>query len=344
MSLIKRRLTPIFAIVGIFISVACNIDSPPGDTLITGYSHKLVYFKKSGKVILVNGGPESGPESRSAERTIDLWELKENKWVKIAAQNAPPLRNGFAVAYDTDKENIFLYGGGQHEKVYDDFWKWDGKTWTKLNSPIGTRIYALMSFNKATGKLLLFGGDRNEGDILSETWEFDGTNWSQKNTPGPEPRLPGQLEYDDNTKKIILYGGLNFTPNGRRDYDDVWEWNGNAWQKVYDGKGPLTALIHPGMVFDPLEKKLMIFGGSKITETGSNPYTNEIRFWNGTKWESGIKSTSVLPSIRSGTSLIFDHVNNRMVLHGGFNVIGGKPMNDTWIYTNKAWKCIYSCE
>ena len=341
----RKKLSMVFSVIGFSLFMAFAFPFKIQEKLQTGFSHKLVYLDKRGETILVNGGPEKW----TSNHRIELWKWVENTWTKIESPNAPILRNGFAVACDQKNEILFLFGGGHQDKVYNDFWKWDGTSWIQIMATgPGKRIYAQMCFNEATRKLVLFGGDRNEGDILGDTWEFDGKNWIQVSVTGPEPRLPGQLEYFEKKQKVVLYGGLRFSETGmRKDFNDLWEWDGREWLKVYDGNGALKTLIHPGMVSDPELGKMMMFGGSRIIKMDGryeNPYTNEVWFWDGVGWQPGVTPSTGLPGARSGTSLIFEKDKKRIVLHGGFNVVAGEPLNDTWVYKNRSWRCVFSCD
>lgn len=340
----RKKSSIIFSVIGLSLCMAFAFPFHIQEKLHTGFSHKLVYFEKSGETILVNGGPEK----LTSNRRMELWKWLENTWAKVETPNAPVLRNGFAVACDSKKEILYLFGGGDQDIVYSDFWKWDGKSWIQImGTGPGKRIYAQMCYNEATQKLVLFGGDRYEGDVIGDTWEFDGKSWSQVSVTGPEPRLPGQMEYFEKKQKVVLYGGLNFSDTGlRNDFNDLWEWDGKDWLKVYDGQGTLKTLIHPGMVLYPESEKMMMFGGSKIINRDGkyeNPYTNEVWFWDGVNWHPGLTPATGLPGVRSGTSLIFEKDKKRLLLHGGFNVVAGEPLNDTWVCEHGVWRCVFSC-
>jgi hypothetical protein len=72
------------------------------NTLLTGYSHSVVYFAKSGKIILINGGKEAATTGTKTE----LWEFSNHTWNLINA-TGPQARNWFAAAYD-QKEDISI--------------------------------------------------------------------------------------------------------------------------------------------------------------------------------------------------------------------------------------------
>jgi hypothetical protein len=194
-----------------------------------------------------------------------------------------------------------------------------------------------MAYDSKRDRLVLFGGDRNENQIVGETWEWDGTAWSKFTEPGPESRLPGSMSYDETRQKIVLYGGLHFEQNFKRtDYNDTWEFDGNGWTKQYDGTGQLKTKIHPDLSFNPVNHKVWLIGGSI---DGSSQ--NETWEWTGSEWIQ--LSQGSMPTARSGLSMAYDTKMNRLVLHGGFAVPGGKPENDTWVFENGKWSCVNNC-
>src|SRR5206468_13036699 len=69
--------------------------------------------------------------------------------------------------------------------------------WVQLspaNSP-PARSYLAMTYDPASGKIVMFGGD-NGTTYLNDTWVFDGGTWTQVTTDTPPPaRAAAQLAY-----------------------------------------------------------------------------------------------------------------------------------------------------
>lgn len=325
--------------IGLLIWIAIIIVEGPSclaqsaeKTLSTGYSHKLVYFTKLNKTILVNGGSEEASPSAK----IELWAFENNSW-KLISADGPPLRNWFAAAYDPKRGLVYLYGGANQSGVLGDFWQWDGTSWKSLTSTPGPRAYVQMAYDTQRDRLVLFGGDKNENDITDETWEWDGASWRKFVGASPEKRLPGAMAYDENSKRIVLYGGLHFGPDFKRtDYHDTWEFDGSKWVKMRDGSGVLKRKIHPDIFYNPVENKTWLIGGS-IDGTSEN----ETWQWDGSAWTQIVQTN--LPPARSGASIVFGSTTKKIILHGGFTVPGGKPGNDTWVLDKNTWSCVYGC-
>ena len=78
-----------------------------------------------------------------------------------------------------------------------------------------------MTYDAATGTVVLFGGGRGGDHYLGDTWTWDGTTWTQQH---PAARPPGRnsasMAYDAATGTAVLFGGL-----GRHGVlGDTWTW------------------------------------------------------------------------------------------------------------------------
>lgn len=302
------------------------------DQLVTGFSHHIIYIEKLDKTILVNGCDEGATTNKG----VELWEWTKNSW-KLISNSGPIARNWFAVAYNSKRGELYLYGGSGKDRVQNDFWKWDGLKWHQLSATPGPRAYAKMVYDRKRDRVVLFGGDKNENNIVNETWEWDGVGWTQFSGTSPENRLPGAMTYDQDRQRIVLYGGLFFTPTFQRtDYNDTWEYDGNRWMKMNNGALPKTK-IHPDLVFHPEKKRIWLVGGSIDGSSG-----NETWEWNGEGWNH--VSINAMPSPRSGLSMTYDNGLQKLILHGGFTKPGGKPGNDTWILDGEKWSCVGNCK
>ena len=83
------------------------------------------------------------------------------------------------------------------------------KTWVQLSLNISppARSYLAMTYDPASGKVIMFGGFDGTG-YLNDTWTFDGTSWSRVQTPlSPPARAASQMAYDAITQKVVLFGG-----------------------------------------------------------------------------------------------------------------------------------------
>src|SRR5580765_4458818 len=84
-------------------------------------------------------------------------------------------------------------------------------------------------------------------------------SWNSLWGSWPAGRYDQAMAYDTDTKRIIMFGGRA----GTTDYADLWEWDTvkGAWnQRAPSGATPFDRSGH-AMVYDPLTKKTIMFGG-----------------------------------------------------------------------------------
>src|SRR5215472_232481 len=84
-------------------------------------------------------------------------------------------------------------------------------SWVELSpaSSPPVRSYLAMTYDPASGKIIIFGGFDGTG-YLNDTWTFDGVTWTQVATNTPPPaRAAAQMAYDGVTHQVVLFGGYD---------------------------------------------------------------------------------------------------------------------------------------
>src|SRR5690348_5135991 len=147
-------------------------------TLTAGQWTYIFYHEGLEQVVLVNGGPERG---KPADDPLELWGWDGREWSLLRADpNGPVWRNWPAVAYDSARDVLVIHGGLQTGKSFDETWEWDGEMWTLFTEPgPGAREGALMAYDAAREKTILFGGSSPDLAIHGDTWEWDGQGWTR---------------------------------------------------------------------------------------------------------------------------------------------------------------------
>jgi hypothetical protein len=168
----------------------------------------------------------------SATMLISFSAFAQADWTQRFPVNSPPARIGAAMAQMGS--NVVLFGGAGSNGSLNDTWLWDGTNWTHITSfgAFGTgpspsaRRDAMMAYDQASGKVVLFGGALGEAfpepNQFSDTWIFQLTankllkrsyfEWIQVNaSTSPPPRETGMMEYDPGSGRIVLAGGWNDT-------------------------------------------------------------------------------------------------------------------------------------
>lgn len=187
----------------------------------------------------------------------------------------PPWRRNAAMAYDSGRDRVVLYGGADvavDSSPFGDTWEWDGSRWA-LQSTGGPapRYGHAMAYDAARGVTVLFGGTRWTGyglQYFNDTWEWNGSLWHLRSSTGPHPRSEHAMVYDPVLGVVLLFGGQN----GYRScvfFSDLWEWKNGLWQlRTVDGP---SARGHHAMTYDADRNVVMLFGGIDVNAPPANP-------------------------------------------------------------------------
>lgn len=240
-------------------------------------------------------------------------------WVQVST-NAPGARHSHAMAYDSVRGRVVLFGG---EDVVGnnlaDTWEWDGTTWLQVaTTGPSARFGHAMAFDSVRGKVVLFGGYY----LFADTWEWDGLSWTQAAASGPQARAWPAMAFDGVRGATVLFGGTGAGgPLG-----DAWAWNGTQWNAVAYGPGTTA---NPLMAFDSARNvTVAAFGTSSMNPT-------QTWEWNGINWTP---AASIGPSFRVRSAMAFDSHRGRGVLFGGYRGAVIAPfLADTWEWSGTSW-------
>jgi hypothetical protein len=94
------------------------------------------------------------------------------------------------------------------------------------------------------------------------------------------------------------------------------------WKKLSTATTP-PARSYCAMAYDPVSKKVVLFGG--MGKTGN---LNDTWAFDGTNWTQ--LRTAVAPKVRNGATMAFDRSTKQLVMFGGFDK--NKYLQDTWVW------------
>jgi hypothetical protein len=196
----------------------------------------MAFDARRGRVVLFGGHSGTGASRR---RLGDTWEYDGRRWVEAKVAGASPSpRNGAAVAYDSARGVVVLFGGSTEAGVSGETWEWDGKSWRE-NRAAATegRFNAAMAYAAAWRKVVRFGG-RFAGKTFGDTWEYDGASWKAVAAAGPRARNHAAMAYDAKRRRIVLFGGhaLGSGDEAADVFGDTWEWDGATWTEPAPGE------------------------------------------------------------------------------------------------------------
>ena len=170
----------------------------------------------------------------------DTWILDaDQEWMQVETSAGPSARMSPALAYDSVRSRVVLYGGTTTPGGVvgrDDTWAFLGGVWQKLIEPSapGPRKGASLVYDPVRDAMVLFG----DGPIgESVTWEFNGTDWISRSTPfHPAPeRCWAPMTYDSKREVVWLFGGQDCRSEIHRN--DTWAYGADP-----DGDGRVGGL------------------------------------------------------------------------------------------------------
>src|SRR5687768_7606780 len=88
-----------------------------------------------------------------------------------------------AMAYDSARARMVVFGGFTGERTSSDTWEWDGLVWNLRPSASAPspRWLSRLAYDPVRGRMVLFGGSPGgSGSNLGDTWEWDGTSWLER--------------------------------------------------------------------------------------------------------------------------------------------------------------------
>jgi hypothetical protein len=232
------------------------------------------------------------------------------------------------LAYNASSGQVALTGGaaafGQQMLLFDDYWTWNGKSWTKAGNTGLQVMGARMIFDPVQKRMLLMGGSGERSPQVGELRALVGTSWV---TLGSATELKGTdpgLAYDTKRNRVVA-----FIPGPDGSYPKTYEWDGYKW-RIGHGDGPLG---HEGvsMVYDSKHGVVVAFGGHGVDKKPSA----DVWQYDGLKWQR-LDSASG-PSGRSYAGMVYDDKLGAVVIHGGMGA-DFNWMGDTWSWDGASWK------
>ena len=119
------------------------------------YQHAMAFDSGHGQVVLFGG--LNG--NLLNEDFADTWLWDGTNWTQASPQSSPSARSGHAMAYDSNQNQVVLFGG--FGGPGNDTWLWDGSNWTQgpqqANPPTG-RSEQTMAYDSAHDQVVMFGG------------------------------------------------------------------------------------------------------------------------------------------------------------------------------------------
>lgn len=261
-------------------------------------------------------------------------EMVKPTWTEIHTETAPLPRDDMAMAYDSKRKKLVLFGGIERHyptnTLYNDTWEFYDDQWHEVvtaHAP-SARGGSRMVYCRSWDRMVLFGG--SGGGYQNDTWQFVDGDWVKLSPPAsPSARSSHGMVFDESVDRIVVFGGPG--PSGFNF--DTWTFDGTTWEKAQT-IGPDGAQ-ESAMVYDSKAGRTLIFGGFYHIYTPNN----ELWEFDGRIWKLIDTPTKVPP--RLCPSYCFDRFRGKMILFGG-----EKPTSpfityrETWEFDGRDWQLI----
>ena len=143
--------------------------------------------------------------------------------------------------------------------------------WQEMGPPI--RVGHSLVHDPVADRLILFGG-LDDRRLHDDVWVFPlgtpGTSWSPLPIagPGPEARMLHAAAFDPIGNRMVVIGGQDASSH---QLGDTWilELTGTArWIRLDPGSGTPGPREESGIVYDPLGRRMLVFGGYRSWDGG----------------------------------------------------------------------------
>ncbi len=243
---------------------------------------------------------------------------------EAASEVGPPERHYAAMAYDSRRGVVVLFGGRAccPFSYYGDTWEWDGTTWTQVaTGGPGARAWHRMAYDSRRGVTVLFGGSPDDDG----TWEWDGVQWTLVATGGPPGGSGSAMAYDAARGECVLFTGAWWST------EETWTWNGDSW-RLATREGP-SRRLNAAMTYDAARERVVFSGGSLTQKP-----IDETWEWDGSSWT--LVNTRGVPP-RASHSLVYDPVRGITLMMGGFvEGNGSNRSEETWQWDGAGWSLL----
>lgn len=257
---------------------------------------------------------------------FDMFVRTDNTWQSVSSTGAPPLRLGGALAYDSSRDELLLFGGNSGPVTFGDTWIWNGVAWAQqpVSGP-SPRTEATVAFDSVRQRVVLFGGNAVPFQpTFADTWEWHGAGWTQvPATNPPPPRLRAVATYDPARQRVVMIGpagGVGFPV-------EHWEYDGAGWTQP--GPLPTTTGLDPVIVHDEARGETLLLGGF-----GAAGRHGRVFAWNGSSW-SVRAGFGELPSHSFGTPVARQPNGDGLLLFGPRPDLA--PTNELWTFDAGGW-------
>ncbi len=201
-------------------------------------------------------------------------------------------------------------------------------SWTELF--VRSRTLHSAVYDPVRNRMVVFGGASRSG-FLNDVWALSLTGtpaWEQLAPLGaaPSPRSEQSAIYDPVGDRVVVFGGRI---SATEEVNEVWALSlvgEPAWTMLSPVGTPPNARYGHTAIYDPLRDRMVVFGGYDGVNTYQDAWSLSL---SGTLAWTALAPEGASPQPRFYHTAIYDSVQDRMVVFGGFNYSSGY-FQDAW--------------
>lgn len=214
-----------------------------------------------------------------------------------------PTRRAFAgMAFDADRQRFVMFGGRDRLDL-DDVWEHDGQLWRPIQRVEpwpDARHNPSIVYDPVTRRVLVFGGETVEDELLGDLWAWDGVAWAElePGNPRPAPQAGASMVFDPSRQLLVLAPTVNEEAG-----QGFWELEPQTgrWtlRRPADERIP-NHMFRPRLSWDPLSQQVLVwsFGGG---------FGNDFYLWRG--------ADGVFSDVSEGPHSLFGRTGSITYLH-----------------------------
>jgi N-acetylneuraminic acid mutarotase len=255
-------------------------------------------------------------------------------WTEMSPEDIPPSRFDACLVFDNESDVAILFGGTTGpvtQIIYNDTWaySYESDEWTNRSPSVAppARAFAQMACDSGSNRTILFSGAVSRDLHFNDTWayDYDTNTWTNLSPPVmPSSRRYASMEYDVESDRIILFGGLLGTGGTT---GDTWafDYDTNTWENMNPSSAP-SSRMYSVMAYDSESDRIILFSGcypGVFTDTWAYDY-------NTNTWQN--MNPSENPGAYPG-SLAYDAEEDLCITYGGaIDFDETQLSNETWAY------------
>lgn len=204
----------------------------------------------------------------------DTWRWTGATWIPVRTATTPPRRLRAAIAYDSARERVVMFGGttdGGSASRLADTWEWDGVDWLERTPPTSPSARADASFACGPSGCVLSGGtgpftgNPTMATYRTDSWLWDGMTWRQLTGTSPGPRGRAAHAFDRERGRHVLFGGEG-GGSATVHFADTWELldGTETWTLTATVGPPLPTHISPATAaYDEVAQRIVLITGNQ---------------------------------------------------------------------------------